>query len=90
MTEQPCLHCKVWDLIIQDAPQGAGGAPIYDAQMIISNLLEIVAEVIASHPRATRRRLLDQVPRELRDQVAKAIAEGRVIEGGPATSAQGH
>lgn len=84
-----CLHCLVWQLIEKHAPKGAGGAPIYRADEIIPSLLEVVAEIIASHPRDERRRLLKELPRQLQQHVADKVRTGDFPKGAPATAA-GH
>lgn len=82
--EQSCLHCAVWGLIDARAPRTNDGAPIYNASEIVANLGEVIAEVIASHPREQRRRLIRQMAAELPQVVVKKVADGSHPKGGPA------
>jgi hypothetical protein len=79
-----CLHCAVWALIERGAPKTGSGEPIYNATEIITNLAEVIAEVIASHARERRRQILRQFPAELRDLVARKVASGEHPKGAPA------
>lgn len=76
----PCLHCRVWEAIMAHSPKDQTGAPHYDAQEIMSQLGEVMAEVIASHPdRNERRRLSKELPAAIRDRAKALRVEGKTI-----------
>lgn len=90
MPDTACLHCAVWSLMEQRAPKGVGGEPIYDAREIIANLMDVVAEVVASLPAADRRGWFDAVSTQMPALAAKAVRENRTLRARTFATAPGH
>jgi hypothetical protein len=80
-TTDACLHCLVWRIIDEHSPK-IDGRPLYQAEEIIGNLVDVIAEVIASHPDANARfAWIAEAQQRLRLLVAACVAEGSHPEG---------
>jgi len=80
-----CLHCLVWDVINKHAPDNPqGGGLLYDPELILGNLVDVMAELIAGIPSLPQRkqffRLVDTT---LRAQTARNLAKGNHPEAKP-------
>lgn len=76
---KPCLHCAVMETIQKAAnPSQANVLWDYSLNTVIADVGQVLAEFLASiDDRATRRKIVAQVARELPDAVREARAEGR-------------
>lgn len=82
--ETKCLHCVVWDAITEHSPAWPDqpSMKMYDPQVILGNLVDVMAEVIAgAGDRDTRRQLIRLTDERLRTQVSKCVAEGKHPDG---------
>lgn len=82
MSEEPCLHCYVWDAINQyfrDTHQvdPETGGLLYDERYIYGNLGSVLAEVMAALPNRPRRKeAIEVFNKHLKSEITKKIATG--------------
>lgn len=78
-----CLHCMVWDAINAHAPvwPDEPGKKQYDPSVIIGNLVDVIAEIVAGDDRNGRRQWFGVIEEHLRKRVAQNIADGNFPAG---------
>ena len=80
-----CLHCLVWDVINKHAPANPqGSGVIYDPEVIIGNLVDVMAELVAGIPSLPQRKQFFKLADDrFRTQTARNMLKGNFPEAKP-------